>query len=162
MTPAFCLARCFIIGLSIATSTAGVAPGAQLATGISTICSQSHQGTLLYSECYSTIAYMDPSTSEVFYCSGDHRVATRGPVVQQISLSATCTLTFRPFNTAGEYVLLDVTKERLPRTTASESNLFPEGIAWIIGNTKRELQYCSSFPAGLAGTQSRCVAANFK
>lgn len=162
MTPAICIARCFIIALTIATSAASAAPGAQLATGLSLICSQSYQGTLLFSGCYSRIAYMDPSTSEVFYCSGDHQVVTRGNVVQRFSVSATCTLTFRPFNHAGEYVLLDVTKGRIPKTTASESNLFPDGIAWIIGNSKRDLQYCSSFSAGLAGTQRRCVAANFK
>jgi hypothetical protein len=162
MTHFICYARVLVIAFSIATSTASPAPGVQLAKGVSSICSQSHQGTLLYSECYSTIAYMDPRTSEVFYCNGDHQVVTRGTGVQRFSVNAKCVLTFRPFNRAGEYVLLDVTKERLPTTTASEANLFPEGIAWVLSNTTRDLQYCSSFTAGLAGIQSRCVTATFK
>jgi hypothetical protein len=162
MTPVICFARTLTIAFSIATSTVSPAPGAQLANGVSTICSHSHQGNLLYSECYSTIAYMDPRTSEVFYCNGDHQVLTRGAAVERFSVSAECVLTFRPFNLAGEYILLDVTKERLPKSAASEANLFPEAIAWIISNTTRELQYCSSFTAGLAGTQRRCVTAAFK
>jgi hypothetical protein len=105
---------------------------------------------------------MDPKTSEVFYCNGDHQVVTRGAIVQRFLVSAECFLVFRPFNLAGEYVLLDVTKELLPKTTTSETNLFPEGIAWIIRDTTRELQYCSSFTAGLAGTQKRCVIATFR
>ena len=161
MTRIICFARTLIIAFSI-TSTGSLAPGAQLAKGVSSICSQSHQGTLLYSECYSTIAYMDPRTSEVYYCNGDHQVLTRGTAVQRFSVSAECVLTFRPFNLAGEYVLLDVTKGRLPKTTASEANLFPGAIAWIISNTTRELQYCSSFTVGLAGTQRRCVTATFR
>jgi len=78
MTPANRFALTLVIALSIAASTVRPVPGAQLAKGVSSTCSQSHQGTVLYSECYSTIAYMDPRTSEVFYCHGDHQVVTHG------------------------------------------------------------------------------------
>jgi hypothetical protein len=105
---------------------------------------------------------MDPRTSEVFYCNGNHQVITRGAIVQRFLVSAECVLAFRPFNRAGEYVLLDVTKELLPETTAAKANLFPDGIAWTISDTTRKLQYCSSFTAGIAGPQRRCVVATFK
>ena len=162
MTPANRFALTLVIALSIAASTVRPVPGAQLAKGVSSTCSQSHQGTVLYSECYSTIAYMDPRTSEVFYCHGDHQVVTHGAAVRQFSVNAECVLTFRPFNLEGDYALLDVTKDRLPSAIGSAANLFPEGIAWIINDTTRELHFCSSFTAGLAGTQRRCVAATFK
>src|SRR5262245_2711854 len=162
MTPIIDIARNIVVALSAAAAAACPASSAQLARGVSSNCSQSHQGTLLYSECYSTIAYMDPRTSEIFYCNGDHQVVTRGAIVQRFLVSAECVLVFRPFNLAGEYFLLDVTKELLPKTPASEANLFPEGIAWTISDTKRELQNCSSFVAGLAGPQRRCVIATFK
>jgi hypothetical protein len=105
---------------------------------------------------------MDPETSEVFSCNGDHQVITRGSIVQRFLVNARCVRLFRPFDVAGDYVLLDVTKEVLPETAIAVPNLFPDGVAWIIGNTTRELQYCSSFTAGLAGAQRRCVSATFE
>ena len=162
MTHIIGLVRTIMLAFLVATAAVRPVSGTQLARGVSLNCSQSHQGTLVYSECYSTIAYMDPRTSEVFYCHGDHQVITRGAMVKRFLVSAECVLAFRPFNLAGEYVLLDVTKDLVPKTSASEANLFPDGIAWTISTTTREIQYCSSFTAGLAGSQRRCVSATFK
>lgn len=135
---------------------------AQFAEDVSAACSLSHQGPLLYTECDTTIAYMDPETSEVYYCDGHHQVVTHGSTVQRFSISAECILMFRPFTTPGNYVFLDVTEGLLPKTTASSANLYPEAIAWIVGKAAHELQYCSSFMAGQAQIQSRCVVAAFK
>ena len=162
MTRVIGMVRILMLTLAVATMAASSVSAAQLARGVSVNCSQSHQGTLLYSECYSTIAYMDPKSSEVFYCHGDHQVVTHGAIVERFVAKAECVLAFRPFDLAGEYVLLDVTKGLLPNTSASEANLFPDAVAWTISTTTRDLQYCSSFTAGLAGLQRRCASATFR
>ena len=150
---ALCVGSCMLIA-----SANSLERGA----GVRTTCSQSKQGLLLFSECSSTIAYLDSQTSEVYYCNGTHRVVTKGRSVHERLLTAECTLTFRPFQAQGDYVLLDVTKNQLTPFAGSNANLYPDGITWVVGRGPRDLQYCSRFLAGFAGTQSKCVAATFK
>lgn len=146
---------------SVITGEVAIAQDHQFTEEVRTICSRSQQGLFQFSECISTIAYIQPSTSEVYYCNGSHIVVTKGAKVEQATANATCTLSFRPFSDPGNYTLLDLTRGQIPSVPASKSNLFPDGIGWIARTDKREIQFCSQFLAGLAGTQARCVAATF-
>jgi hypothetical protein len=152
------------LALSGVASDAGyaVAQNHQFTEEVRTTCSHSQQGLLQFWECVSTIAYLEASTSEVYYCNGSHIVVTTRATVQRASADATCTLSFRPFPDSGNYTLLDLTKGQLPSLPASKSNLYPDGIGWIARTDKREIQFCSQFVAGLAGTQARCAAATFR
>jgi len=99
--------------LMFSVCVAGAPGGAdanEIGEDVRTICSQSQQGLYLFSECLSSIAYLDARTSEVYYCNGDHLVVTKGTVVERVTLNAECVLSFRPFRGAGNYTLLDITK----------------------------------------------------
>jgi hypothetical protein len=153
---------CLFLAYCILDSNAAWAKTLQFGDEVRTFCSRSEQGLYMFSECLSTIVYLDGATSDVYYCNGEHIVVTKGSAVQSVDIRAECVLSFKPFSKNGSYTLLDVTRGQLPTFPASKTNLYPDGIAWVASSESRDIQFCSQFLAGLAGIQSRCVAATFR
>jgi hypothetical protein len=148
-------------GILLGQPSAG-AEGYQFGQDVRTFCSQYDLGQYHLWECDSSISYIDSANSQVFYCKGIHLVVTIAGKVNEVSLSAECTLTFDPHPETGSFTLLDMTKDRLPEISRSKGDLYPDGVAWVATRDLRDVQYCSRFTAGQAGVQSRCTAATFK
>lgn len=134
----------------------------QFGQDVRTFCSQYDLGQFYFWECDSTITYVEPANARIFSCKGIHLVVTAAGEVHDISVKAECGLLFDTHSESRSFTLLDMTKDGLPELPRSRKDLYPDGVAWIASRNMREVQFCSQFIAGPAGTQNRCVAATFK
>jgi hypothetical protein len=134
----------------------------QFGQDVRTFCSQHEFGQFHFWECDSTVSYIDPADSQIFYCKGFHLVVTAAGKVHTASVRAECTLTFAPYSESDNFTLLDLTKDGVPEIPRTKKDLYPDGVAWIAARNLREIQFCSQFTAGQAGIQNRCIAATFK